>query len=376
MRRRRRNDRRADRRVQRWRRQLGSHHPRPVRAVPGLLLRPLRHRRKRPADDTANLRHLRPRSPHPPERDRRARPVRRRGPLLRRRPSRDLRRAPTPTRSTGCSFSTPPRRRGPRPAAPCPTTAPKPRPSFVDRCADPAFPTDNPEQLDEAAGFAEVAAIDTLGSLPLSVVTAAEHPFPGLDPVEAARLDDVWNQGQQHWMSLSSAAQLVTVDDTGHYIQLDRPDAVIAEIQKLLPAQPTAPSAGTASLGALRWPPAMRLPRRPRRPRRPHRCHGQPVVGSPPGNGPGRQNRHTHHQPRRTRRVRRRVPRQRRNLQRRDQPTIRHRLLGSPRRRRHRSTAMRLGILRHLPLHRPRPSRRGRTSRSRRITRRQCRSLR
>ena len=124
--------------------------------------------------------------------------------------------------------------------------------AFVDRCADPAFPTDNPEQLDEAAGFAEVAAIDTLGSLPLSVVTAAEHPFPGLDPVEATRLDDVWNQGQQHWMSLSSAAQLVTVEDTGHYIQLDRPDAVIAEIQKLLPAPADRVDAGTASLGALR----------------------------------------------------------------------------------------------------------------------------
>ena len=107
---------------------------------------------------------------------------------------------------------------------------------FVARCPDPAHPTDNPEQLDEVAGFAEVAAIDTLGSLPLSVVTAAEHPFPGLDPVEATRLDDVWNQGQQHWMSLSSAAQLVTVEDTGHYIQLDRPDVVIAEIRRLLPA--------------------------------------------------------------------------------------------------------------------------------------------
>ena len=122
---------------------------------------------------------------------------------------------------------------------------------FVARCPDPAHPTDNPEHLDEVAGFAEVAAIDTLGSLPLSVVTAAEHPFPGLDPVEAARLDDVWNQGQEHWMSLSSAAHLVTVDDTGHYIQLDRPDAVIAEIQKT-PSRPRRPPSTPAPL---RWEP-------------------------------------------------------------------------------------------------------------------------
>ena len=120
---------------------------------------------------------------------------------------------------------------------------------FVARCPDPAHPTDNPEHLDEVAGFAEVAAIDTLGSLPLSVVTAAQHPFPGLDPVEAARLDDVWNQGQEHWMSLSSAARLVTVDNTGHYIQLDRPDVAIAEIERLLPT----PTAAVIASAPLQW---------------------------------------------------------------------------------------------------------------------------
>jgi pimeloyl-ACP methyl ester carboxylesterase len=121
---------------------------------------------------------------------------------------------------------------------------------FIARCPDPAHPSDNPEQLDVVAGFAEVAAIDTLGSLPLSVVTATQHSFPGLDPVETARLEDLWNQGQEHWMSLSSDVQLVTVEDTGHYIQLDRPDVAIAEIQRLLPA-PTS----TTSAASIRWAP-------------------------------------------------------------------------------------------------------------------------
>jgi pimeloyl-ACP methyl ester carboxylesterase len=121
---------------------------------------------------------------------------------------------------------------------------------FVARCPDPAHPTDNPEHLDEVTGFAQVAAIDTVGSMPMTVVTAAEHPFPGLDPIEAARLEDVWNHGQEHWTSLSSAPKLVTVEDTGHYIQLDRPAVVIAEIEKLLPAPPSAPAPAP-----LRWEP-------------------------------------------------------------------------------------------------------------------------
>jgi hypothetical protein len=39
----------------------------------------------------------------------------------------------------------------------------------------------------------------------------------------------------QHWLTLSSASHLVPVDNTSHNIQVDRPDTVIEQIQKLLP---------------------------------------------------------------------------------------------------------------------------------------------
>ena len=51
---------------------------------------------------------------------------------------------------------------------------------------------------------------------------------------EEARLNDVWNAGQAHWVSLASSAQLITVDRTGHNIQVDRPDVVLDKIQELL----------------------------------------------------------------------------------------------------------------------------------------------
>jgi pimeloyl-ACP methyl ester carboxylesterase len=107
--------------------------------------------------------------------------------------------------------------------------------SFRDRCPDPTDPTDNPERMDEVAAFAGLSAIESLDALPLAVVTAADHPFPGLASASTARLNQVWDDGQDGWLSLSSDAHLVSVDNTSHYIQLDRPDVVLSEIRGLLP---------------------------------------------------------------------------------------------------------------------------------------------
>lgn len=107
--------------------------------------------------------------------------------------------------------------------------------SFRDGCPDRTEPADNPEWLDEVAAFAALDTIDSLGALPLAVVTAAHHPFPGLAPTATARLNEVWDGGQDRWLSLSSDAHLVTVENTGHFIQLDRPDVALSQIRGLLP---------------------------------------------------------------------------------------------------------------------------------------------
>ena len=74
-------------------------------------------------------------------------------------------------------------------------------------CDAVADPSRNPEHLDGPAAFAGVAAISSLGSLPVTVLTASEHPFPGLAAAEEARLNEVWDAGQDHWASLSSASR-------------------------------------------------------------------------------------------------------------------------------------------------------------------------
>ncbi len=105
--------------------------------------------------------------------------------------------------------------------------------SYRELCAALSDPANNPEHLDAPSAFAEVAEVTSLGDLPMIVDTAAEHPW-GLTPSEDDRLDEEWNAGQDHWVSLSSAAQLMSVDDTGHHIEVDRPDVVNLQIAALL----------------------------------------------------------------------------------------------------------------------------------------------
>jgi pimeloyl-ACP methyl ester carboxylesterase len=105
---------------------------------------------------------------------------------------------------------------------------------FQDLCAQQSTPANNSEHLDAPTAFAEVAAIEALSGLPMIVVTADHHSYPGLAASEEARLDSVWSAGQAHWVSLVSSAQLITVDHTSHNIQLDHPDAVLDRIHDLL----------------------------------------------------------------------------------------------------------------------------------------------
>ena len=105
--------------------------------------------------------------------------------------------------------------------------------TYRDLCASLSDPANNPEHLDAPAAFAEVSEVTSLGDLPMIVDTAAEHPW-GLAPSEQSRVNDEWTAGQDHWVSLSSAAQFQSVDNTGHYIAVDRPDVVNLQIAALL----------------------------------------------------------------------------------------------------------------------------------------------
>jgi pimeloyl-ACP methyl ester carboxylesterase len=47
-------------------------------------------------------------------------------------------------------------------------------------------------------------------------------------------LTEAWFDGHDHWASLSTNSRLIPVDDSGHYVQRDQPNFVIAHITSLL----------------------------------------------------------------------------------------------------------------------------------------------
>lgn len=97
-------------------------------------------------------------------------------------------------------------------------------------------PSSNPERLDGRRAFAQLAALQPLGGVPLVALThsIAEHPR-STTPRQQADLESAWEAGQNRWLSLSAAGRVERVDLAGHDIQDDQPDLVVERVRELLP---------------------------------------------------------------------------------------------------------------------------------------------
>jgi pimeloyl-ACP methyl ester carboxylesterase len=109
--------------------------------------------------------------------------------------------------------------------------------SFRQSCTMLSGPRHNAERLDAFPAFAEAGEVGSLRDLPLSVLTRDPIAYPGMAAASQRALVRVWNDGQDHWTSLSTVAELVPVPNSGHYIQLDQPAVVIEHLLALLPGR-------------------------------------------------------------------------------------------------------------------------------------------
>jgi hypothetical protein len=82
------------------------------------------------------------------------------------------------------------------------------------------------------------AAPHSLGDLPLVVLTAPYHPSgplpEGIRPEVRVAMTELYTHGPDRVAALSKRGIHRIVPDTGHYIQLEKPDAVEAAIEEVL----------------------------------------------------------------------------------------------------------------------------------------------
>lgn len=82
---------------------------------------------------------------------------------------------------------------------------------------------------------AQTAATGSLGDLPLAVLSHdPDTPQPDLPEDLVKPTNDAWQQMQEELAHLSTRGTHVIAKNSGHYIQLDRPEVVIEAIQRVV----------------------------------------------------------------------------------------------------------------------------------------------
>jgi pimeloyl-ACP methyl ester carboxylesterase len=93
------------------------------------------------------------------------------------------------------------------------------------------------EQQAVGAIHAELAAanITSVGDLPLMVLSHGQPmAMPGLTPEVNQANEQTWQELQAELAKLSSRGRLVVAEDSGHYVQLERPELVIDAIGQVV----------------------------------------------------------------------------------------------------------------------------------------------
>jgi pimeloyl-ACP methyl ester carboxylesterase len=92
-------------------------------------------------------------------------------------------------------------------------------------------PLNNPEHFDIPGSAKQVRAAGTLRSIPLVVLTAGNSGYPLKRPQP---LDAAWRGMQEEMAGLSTDSVHVLMPKSGHYIQVEYPNAVIAAIREVV----------------------------------------------------------------------------------------------------------------------------------------------
>ncbi|QVQ54353.1 alpha/beta fold hydrolase [Spiractinospora alimapuensis] len=75
-------------------------------------------------------------------------------------------------------------------------------------------------------------AVRSAGDIPTEIVQHGVQ-YLGEVPEYGDELERVWSEGQEQWTAVSSASELSTAEEAGHYIHVDQPDAALGAIERV-----------------------------------------------------------------------------------------------------------------------------------------------
>jgi pimeloyl-ACP methyl ester carboxylesterase len=100
-------------------------------------------------------------------------------------------------------------------------------------------PANNPENVDFVTSREQLRAIHSLGDLPVVVlVSGAFLRETPTRPEAGPRLHEMWQDLQRDLANLSSNGVYRVAESSGHFIQRDRPEEVVAAIRRVLDSAP------------------------------------------------------------------------------------------------------------------------------------------
>lgn len=83
-------------------------------------------------------------------------------------------------------------------------------------------------------GPAEVDSVQSIGSVPLTVISAGQNIFEGATGIPEAEAGAIWTQLQLESLGLSSQSTRVVAGRSGPYVQHDQPEVVIQQVLQLV----------------------------------------------------------------------------------------------------------------------------------------------
>jgi beta-lactamase class D/pimeloyl-ACP methyl ester carboxylesterase len=108
---------------------------------------------------------------------------------------------------------------------------------FINVTASPAYFHAVEEEGENSTALEDILRGQDLGNLPVRVIArglAPDYAAAGITDKAAAQIEQIWREGQEELLSISSNSKLVIAKQSGHMVMKDQPELIEEVIRELI----------------------------------------------------------------------------------------------------------------------------------------------